>query len=64
MNNYGFLMHAFAVIAGVWGVAGGVDLRANLDSFKVRTGRATVSLKWYFYAPYVYLVVYAFWLFS
>jgi hypothetical protein len=64
MNDYGFLMHAFAAIAVVWGVLSGLSLLANLDDYKVRVGLATITIKWQFFVPYVYLVVYAFWLFS
>jgi hypothetical protein len=64
MNDYGFLMHAFAAIAVVWGVLSGLSLLVNLDNPMVRVGMARVNIKWQFFVPYVYLVVYAFWLFS
>jgi hypothetical protein len=64
MNDYGFLVHAFAAIAAVWGVVSALNLWGNLNDYRVRAGMARVNLKWQFFVPYVYLVVYAFWLFS
>jgi hypothetical protein len=64
MNDYGFLMHALAAIATVWGVVAGLELWSNLNDYRVRTGMARVNIKWWFFTPYAYMVIYVFWLFS
>jgi hypothetical protein len=64
MNDYGFLMHALAAIATVWAAVSGLDLWSNLNDYRVRTGMTRVNIKWWFFTPYAYMVIYVFWLFS
>jgi hypothetical protein len=64
MDDYGFLMHAFAVIAVGWAIIAGWSVWDNFNHYLVRAGLAHVIIQWHTFVPYVYLVVYVFWLFS